>query len=74
MVARRLHVPVKTRYEKLEALKHSRYLRLTLLVNLRRWARRTDKLNQMSRGVCPPAATHLGITSGKRLFDLDPAP
>ena len=27
----------------------------------------------MSRGLCLPAATHLGITSGKHLFDLEPA-
>ena len=74
MVARRLHVAVKTRCEKLEALELSRYLRLTLLVNLRRLARRTDKLDQMSRGLCLPAATHLGMTSGEHLFDLEPAP
>ena len=68
------HVPVKTRCEKLEASKHSRYMRLTLLVNLRRLARRTDRLDQMSRGLCLPAATHLGIASGKHLFDLEPTP
>ena len=73
MVARRLQVPVKTRCEKLEALKPSRYMRLTLLVNLRRSARRTDKVDQVSRALCPPAATHLGIASGKHLFDLEPA-
>ena len=73
MVARRLHLPVKTRCEKLEALKPSRYMRLTLLVNLRRSARRTDKVDQVSRALCPPAATHLGIASGKHLFDLEPA-
>ena len=27
----------------------------------------------MSRGLCLPAATHLGITAGKHLFDLEPA-
>ena len=73
MVARRLHLPVKTRCEKLEALELSRYMRLTLLVNLRRSARRTDKVDQMSRALCPPAATHLGIASGEHLFDLEPA-
>ena len=46
-------------------------MRKTLLVNLRRLARRTDKLDQMSRGLCLPAATHLGITSGKHLLDLE---
>ena len=48
-------------------------MRLTLLVNLRRSARRTDKLDQMPRALCLPAATHLGIASGKHLFDLEPA-
>ena len=71
MVARRLHVPVKTRCEKLEAFKHSRYIRLTLLVNLRRLARRTDKLDQMSRGLYPPPATHLALTFAKHLFEVE---
>merc|ERR1711924_100482 len=43
-------------------------MRLALLVNLRRLARRTDKLDQMSRGLCLPAATHLGIASGFGCF------
>ena len=72
-VALRGYVPVKTRCEKLEALELSRYMRVTLLVNLRRLARRTDKLDQMSRELCLPAATHLGMTSGEHLFDLEPA-
>ena len=49
-------------------------MRLAQIVNLRRSARRTDKLYQMSRGLCLPAATHLMITSGKHLFDLEPTP
>ena len=28
----------------------------------------------MSRGLCLPAATHLGIASGKHLFDIEPTP
>ena len=72
VVARRLQVAVKTRCEKLEALKPSRYMRLTLLVNLRRSARRTDKVDQVSRALCPPAATHLGMISAEHLFDLEP--
>ena len=48
-------------------------MRLAPLVNLRRSARRTGKLDQMSRGLCLPAATHLGSTSGKHLFGLEPA-
>ena len=34
---------------------------------------RTDKLDQMWLGLCLPAATHLGNTSGKHLFGLEPA-
>ena len=71
---RRAQGPVLVRCKTREALKHSRYLRAALLVNLRRLARRTDKLDQMSRGLCLPAATHLGIASGKHLFDLEPTP
>ena len=41
------------------------------IVNQRRPARRTDKVDEMTRGLCPPAATHLGISSGKHLFDLE---
>ena len=48
-------------------------MRLTLLVNLCRSARRTDKVDQVTRALCPPAATHLGITSGKHLFGLEPS-
>ena len=73
MVASRLHVAVQVRCKTRKALKHRRYRRLALLVNLRRSARRTDKVDQVSRALCPPAATHLGITSGKHLFDLEPA-
>ena len=40
MVARRLHVAVKTRFESRDALKHSRYLRITRHTNHRRQARR----------------------------------
>ena len=74
MVTRRLHVLVITRCEMREALKLSRYMRVTLLVNLRRLVRRADKLDQMSGGLCLPAATHLGSTSGKHLFNLELTP
>ena len=74
MVTHRLHVPVQVQCKTREALKHRRYLRKTHLVNMRRLARRTDKLDQISRGLCLPAATHLGIASGKHLFDLEPTP
>ena len=45
---------------------------ITLLVNPRRLARRAGKLDQMSRGLSPPVAKHLGSTSDKHLFDLEP--
>ena len=46
-------------------------MRVTLLVNLRRSSRRTDKVDQMARGLCPPTAIHLGSTSGKHLIGLE---
>ena len=62
---------MKTRLESRKPLKHSRYLRVTLLVNLRRSSGRTVKVDQMARGLCLPAAIHLGITSGKHLIGLE---
>ena len=59
MVARRLHVPVKTRLESHKAFKHSRYMRLTRLVNLARVGAsiqqgRPDVARTMSAGRHPP--------------------
>ena len=68
-----MHLPVKVRSKAREALERERDTGPKLIVNLRSLARRTDKLYQMSRGVCPPAAIYLRITSGKHLFDLEPA-
>ena len=69
----RARVVVKVRSNTREALERERYTGPALIVNLRSLARRTDKLYQMSRGVCPPAAIYLRITSGEHLFDLEPA-
>ena len=73
MDTRRLHDPVKTRIESREASERGRYMRVELLVNPRRSARRAGKVEQMSRGLCQPAATHFVMTSGKHLFELEPA-
>ena len=68
MVAPRRHVPVKTRMESCEAPERGRYLRVERLVNPRRSAPRVDKVDEVSSGLCPPAAIHRGITSGEHLF------
>ena len=68
MVARRRYVPVKTRTESREAPERGRYMRLARLVNPRRSAPRVDKVDEVSSGLCPPAAIHRGITSGEHLF------
>ena len=69
----RLRVPIQVRCKTREALKHSRYLRAALLVNVRRLARRTDKLDQVSRGLCPMAATHLALIFAEHLFEVEPS-
>ena len=62
------------RYKTRERFSLSRYMCVTLLVNLRRLAHRAGKsrADQMSRALRLPATTHLGSTSGKHLFDLEP--
>ena len=73
MVARRLHVPVQVRSRSRKAFKIGRDHRVTLLVNRRRFPRRTDEVNEMSRALRLLAATHRGLTSGKHPLDLEPA-
>ena len=65
-------VPVQVRCKTREAFELSRYMRVTLIVNLPRSAGRTVKVDQMSRGLCLLASTHLIFTSGKHLFNLEP--
>ena len=72
-VTPRGYVPVKTRCQTRKALERGTYRRPTLLANPRRPARRAGKVDKVSRGLCPPAATHLAITSGEELFDPEPA-
>ena len=55
----RLRAPVKTRCETREAFQHSRYMRPTTLVNLRRSTRRAGKVEHMSRAIGLTSATHL---------------
>ena len=70
---RRAQAPVLVRCKTRNALKHSRYLRAALLANVRRLVRRTDKLDQVSRGLCPMAATHLALTFAEHLFEVEPS-
>ena len=73
-VAHRLHVPVQVRCKSRKARENARDHRRTRLVNQRRSARRPDKVDQMSRGSCLPATTHLGYTPCEHCFELEPAP
>ena len=66
-------MPVKTRLESREAFENKRYCRPERLVNRRRSVRRTDKVHQMSGGLCLLATTHLVMTSGEHLLELEPA-
>ena len=72
MLAHRVHIPKQTRFESHNALKHSMYLRITRHTNHRRQARRAGKVDQVTRGVCLPAATHLAFISGEPLLHLEP--
>ena len=67
MVAPRRYVPVKARTESREAPERGRYLRVERLVNRRRSAPRIDKVDEVSRGLCPPATIHRGIAYGEHL-------
>ena len=73
MVVRRLHDPIKVRSRSRKALENKRYHRPTLIVNRRRSVRRTDKVHQMSGGLCLLATTHLVMTSGEHLLELEPS-
>ena len=72
---RHVRGPVQVRWETRKALERGRYTsyhHVTLLVNPRRSTRRAGKVDQMARGLCLPASTHLIFTSGKHLFNLEP--
>ena len=73
MRALRLYLPVFTRLESCKAFKHSRYIRVTLLVNPDTWQVETVKVDEMSCALCLTDALHLTFTSGKHLFMLERA-
>ena len=74
MVARRLHDPVQVRSCKTrKALKHSRYRRVTILVNPVTSQVETVKVDEPSLALCLLDAFHLTFTSGKPLLMLEPA-
>ena len=54
-------MPVKARSDSSIAFSHSRYRRGTRLVNPGAWRVDPVKVGQMSRGLCPPAGTHLAF-------------
>ena len=67
-VTRRLRVVVKTRCKKCEAFQHSRYMRVTLLVNQSRSTRRAGKVEHMSCAIGLTSATHLRYMHGEHPF------
>ena len=67
-VTRRLRVVVKTRCKKREAFQHSRYMRVTLLVNQSRSTRRAGKVEHMSCAIGLTSATHLRYMHGEHPF------
>ena len=62
--------PIQTRSDSSFAFSHSRYHRRERLVNLRRLARRTGKVDEMSRGLRLVASTHLVLTSGEHFLKV----
>ena len=72
-VTRRRKGPVKVRGKTRKAFKHSRYMRLPLLVNPRSSASTADKVDQMSGELCLPASAHLIFTSSEHIFELEPS-
>ena len=73
MVARRLHDPVQVRCQTRKALKHSRYRRVTLIVNPVTPQVETVKVDEPSLALRLLDAFHLTFTSGKHLFMLERA-
>ena len=69
--AHRLRAPVQVRCKTRKALKHSRYMRVTLLVNLRSSARRAGKVEHMSCAIGLTSATHLRYMHSEHPFMLE---
>ena len=70
---RRRKVPAKTRSRSRKAFQNRWYHRGERLVNRRRSTRRSDKVDEKSGALRLSATTHLVITSGKPLLELEPA-
>ena len=70
MVARRLHVAVKTRSRSRKAFEREWYHRRERIVNRRRSAHRTGKVDEMSSELRLVASTHLVLTSGEHLLKV----
>ena len=73
MVARRLQVPIQVRSRSRKAFEIGRDHRPERLVNRRRSTRRSDRVDEMSGALRLSATTHLVMTSGKPLLELEPA-
>ena len=67
------HLPIQTRIESRKALKHSRYMRLTLLVNPDTPQVETVKVDETLFALRLLDAFHLTFTRGKHLFMLERA-
>ena len=72
-LAHRLRVPIQVRRKTRKAFQHSRYIRVTLLVNPDTWQVETVKVDEMSCALCLTDALYLTFTSGKHLFMLERA-
>ena len=70
LLARCLQVPVKTRFESRNAFDLSRYMRVRLLVNLRRSTRRAGKVEHKSRALRLTGTAHLRFMPSKHPFML----
>ena len=69
----RLHVVVKERRQSRKAPERERYMRLERLVNLGALRVEPAEVDQVSRGLCPMAATHLALTYAEHLFEVEPS-
>ena len=64
---------IQERSESRKALERGRYMRLELLLNPGALRVEPAEVDQVSRGLCPMAATHLALTSPEHLFQVEPA-
>ena len=69
----RVQGPIQERRESRKALEQKRYMRLELLLNPGALHVEPAEVAQMSRALCPMAATHLALTSPEHLFEVEPS-